>query len=450
MNKKDFKRYMHQGLGRCMLTLQRESDIEKYKEIVLWGCLHDLSFDWQCEGTRAAYIYELTAVFDDEEYFVLPTINAFEAVPCRADRLFAHLCELLRRFAENGNERAKIALCTKYDQLFSTLLKKRKGNRYDFERDCFERLCMAVRYLDGVESLFKIAGDMGKLFKENPRYSGADFDRFCSCMDDEIGQKRLLSLLRRASKKSDNMRSFYEQYQKTIEAFHGIRASIEVPTAQEMKYEVVASGTLSPSSRIRFSRRADEAEMRKLAQDAINEPDPFQKSELLSVFAFRDVNFPLSHETVIEYSRSHNDRLQEVAFDVLTCCQSTAVQAYAMELLRRGEHTSQALQMLLCNYTPEDKELLLSELYKIKVDYKEKSDWHSIGLKILTVRDRNVKLPKEFFLYIYNTTLCSYCRAEALRALTKRKWLTKEIIEECRYDSNYEISDYVNRYYAAK
>ena len=35
MNKKDFKKYMQQGLGRCILALKSSENIEKYKEIVL-------------------------------------------------------------------------------------------------------------------------------------------------------------------------------------------------------------------------------------------------------------------------------------------------------------------------------------------------------------------------------------------------------------------------------
>ena len=103
--------------------------------------------------------------------------------------------------------------------------------------------------------------------------------------------------------------------------------------------------------------------------------------------------------------------------------------------------------MLLSNYKKEDKQLLLDELYKIPVDYSNESDWHSMGLHILDVKDQNVKLPGEFLCYIYETTLCSCCREYAVKDLSKRRLLTKEMIEECRYDSNHSISEYADRYY---
>ena len=338
-----------------------------------------------------------------------------------------------------------------YDQLLSTLLSKRRFSGYDFERDNFERICLTLSSLGGIDILLKIADDMGRLFKENPHYGGDDFDWFCSAMDDGIGEKRLNAILRRESKKSENIRCFYENYLKSIEATQNIvRKPIEIPSTEDIKNEVISRGTLSPSSRVRFSKRAENEEKIKLAEEAIAEVDLDVKAELLSAFAFHDESFPLSHETIIEYSKSPHDRLREVAFDVLTNCQSEAVREYALSLLTDEKRKASALKMLLCNYTPDVKQLLLTELYKIKIDYKDESDWHSIGLKILNMCDQNVRLPKEFSIYIYETTLCSCCREYAVRALAKHRWLTRDIIEECRYDSNYDISEYINRYYPNK
>ncbi len=451
MNKKDFKKYMQQGLGRCILALQSYENIEKYKEIVLWGCLHNLSYDTQCEGTRASYIYELTTYFNDENYFLLPCIEAFKKIPRRSDWLFSHFAELLRRFAENGNKRAERALIQKYDYLLSVLLSKRRFSSYDFERDNFERICITLSSIGGTDILLKIAADMGMLFKKNPHYSGSDFDWFCSCMDDEIGEKRLNAILRRESKKSENIRCFYENYLKSIKATQNIvRKPIEIPSTEDIKNEVISRGTLSPASRVRFSKRAENEEKIKLAEEVIAEVNLDVKAELLSAFAFRDESFPLPHEKIIEYTRSSHERLREVAFDVLTNCQSEAVREYALSLLADEKYKVYASKMLLCNYTTDVKQLLLTELYKIKIDYKYESDWHSIGLKILNVCDQNVRLPKEFFIYIYETTLCSCCREYAIRALAKHRWLTRDMIEECRHDSNYDISEYINRYYPNK
>ena len=63
LSKADFKKYMKQGLGRCALCLEEADNVDKYKEIVLFGCLHNLSYDMQCEGTSIFY--------DQNDYLLL-------------------------------------------------------------------------------------------------------------------------------------------------------------------------------------------------------------------------------------------------------------------------------------------------------------------------------------------------------------------------------------------
>ena len=135
---------------------------------------------------------------------------------------------------------------------------------------------------------------------------------------------------------------------------------------------------------------------------------------------------------------------------MLKNCQSKVVHDYALLLLKKEQHKEYALEMLLQNYTLSDKAFLLDVLYALDVNYEEESGWHSIGFKILDLFESGKKLPKEFLLYVYNTSLCSCCRDRAVRTLAKHRWLTKEIIDECRFDSNDRIVKYINRYYLQK
>jgi len=448
LNKKDFKRYMKQGLGKCYLELSQSKDVSKYKDIVLWGCLHDLSFDTQCEGTRAAYVYKLTRFFNDDGYFVSPTAEVFQKVPQKAGNLFIHLCELLQLFAEGGNKQAHGALLEKYDALLSVLKSKRRFGEFDFERDNFESVCVSLTDIGGAEAFLKIAEDMGKLFIQNPHYNCGGFDWFLANAENKIGEKKIGSLLKQGAKESSDIRFFYDDYKKPQKKFQHITPHPITPLSlDELKADVKATGALSPAARVRFMSTADDGEKTALALAVLEESDLSQKAELLSAFGARDVGFPLDHEEIIGYSRSSHQRLQEAAFSVLIKCRSDAVRRYAEELIREGDHVSSALQMLICNYVPENKELLLSELSKLTVDYQNGSDWHNVGLAIFNAYDKGLRLPKELLLYIYNNTLCSCCRVDALCRLAKHKWLTDDVIEECRYDSSSYIVDHVNRYY---
>lgn len=447
MTKKYFKECMKRGLGRCAIVLQSEKSIEKYKDTVFFGCLHNLSFDTQVEGTRAAYVYNLTTYFNDEDYFVLPTVKAFERISRRHDWLFLHFIELLACFAKNGNKTAELALRKKYDFLLSTLINKKSFRGYDFERDNFERLCLTLSLAYGASEALKIVSDMGELFLENSHYSCDDFDWFFSSLGDEIGGKEFNALLKGEAKKSRSVARFCEEYSGLK---NSLMAEIKPLKSSDINandiYNAIENGTFSQSLNVKFKRTEDE-EKQILAQKIINEPDLDKKAKMLSFFTLRDQVCLIPHQTVIEYSCSSNENLREIALDVLVNCQSEAVREYAIDLLAKEKYRAQAIQILICNYTSADKKLLLDELEKIKVDYSDESNWHAIGYTIMNAYEKGVKLPCEVFLYLYNTTLCSYCREEALKILAKHRHLTPEIIEECRFDSNLDIVKYVNKYY---
>ena len=441
-----------QGLGRCNIVLQESEETEKYKDVVLWGCLHNLSFDTQCEGTRADYVYRLTKYFSDEEYFLNPLIEAYEKYKLKDQWEFHHLTWLLRCFAADGNKHAFDALRKKYKFLHSRLINKRSFRMYDFERDYFEAICFSLKALGGIDEMLQIACDMGELFEKNPHYSGSSFDWFCSQMSDDFGKRKLNSILKLEAKKTKYMKVFYEEYTKALLVLESFtKPLIEPLSAFDMKKEIDEKGTLPLSEKVRFKRLSEDTEKEKLAKIIIDEPNEDKKFEMLSVFAFSKPPFSyIPHNIIVEYTNSTNEELKNMALDILTECQSEEAREYSLELFRKGEHIVHAIKILLLNYTDADKEFLLSHLKNIKIDYANETYWHNIVSQILDMNDMGVKLPKEFFLYIYNTTLCSCCREYAIRALAKRRALTKDIIEECRFDSNDEIRVYINRYYPKK
>ena len=72
MTKKQFRHDMRRGLGSCQLELRRCTDIEEYRQDILWGIQHALAYDAQCEGTRAIYFFDMIELFDDwSEFYTL-------------------------------------------------------------------------------------------------------------------------------------------------------------------------------------------------------------------------------------------------------------------------------------------------------------------------------------------------------------------------------------------
>ena len=68
-----------------------------------------------------------------------------------------------------------------------------------------------------------------------------------------------------------------------------------------------------------------------------------------------------------------------------------------------------------------------------------------VDMHILEVGDFGIHLPREFFCWIYENSLCSYCRESAVRYMGKRRWLSQDVLAEGLYDSNDEVVSYVEK-----
>ena len=99
MNKSQFKKAFMQGLGSAYIELKNISSRERYKEIILWCCLHNTCYDMQCEGGRGIYLYNAIKLYEDKSIFEDAIIKKFMKKKLDA-WLFDQFCDLLFQFAE--------------------------------------------------------------------------------------------------------------------------------------------------------------------------------------------------------------------------------------------------------------------------------------------------------------------------------------------------------------
>lgn len=443
----EFKRLMLCGNGKCYIVLSNSQDKEKYRQTVLWGCLHNIAFDTQTEGTRAEYLYELAAIYNDDSYFLIPILQKFKKLSpdCRGWD-YSHFCDMLCLFARYGNESAATALRKKYNELYPLILKKRKIKGYNVLRDNYERLSIAIVDLEGLPAFKSIAQDMGNLFLQNKIYNGSDFEWFYISFEKDVGKNNLKRYMLREGRGNPAIATFYKSIQKSMAELQPYKKSTDInplPTARQI-IEAADNGKINFNLRINFKRNAAEDQKILLAKAVLDEKDLNKKAELLRTFTM--IGFPIHIEKIISYTQSGNKELCQAALDVLADTKNPVVRDYALHLLQSGEKFSDAVSMFILNYQKQDKQILLSCLNSLKVTYADESDWHHVVCSILHAYYFKVKLPKEALMFIYNKSLCSYCRKDAVVELAKRGWLTDEIKAECAHDSYSDIRKYIKKY----
>lgn len=439
MTKKEFMRAMKCGLGRCSLLLEKSRDIERFKSIVLYGCLNGLAFDEQCEGTRGQYIFELTQYFNDDDYFAGAAAEKFLTDSVH----FNHLCDLLFCFADNKNQAARNAIYEKYGQIYLELMKTRQSVKLSRISDNYEYICINLCNGGNEDTLLQIADDMGGYFLRR-KNDGIDdlyweFAWFLSSNKKQYLKKEIWKKLNILAEKSENVRKFIK-----VLKYEEPRRNKEKQKYPDVM-EILRQGELYGKHLItlRESLRKNPESMVTAARLALSEPDEEKKAYILRVFMSRYCVYPLDPKPIIEYARSENKELKKVAADVLTYVRDDSVRSFAIELIEQGENVFGGLEMLLTNFREGDGKLVMKLLEDLPVSYRQ-TDWHTAVLDIINATYDGVKITKPLLMYVYENSLCSCCRFSAVKLMGKRRMLGKELLIECTHDSDSDIRKYAS------
>lgn len=445
MTKKQFKYDMQRGLGSCVVELKKTSDLERYRDIIVWGCKHELAYDAQCEGSRSYYLYQMIQQYKDWYPF-------YEAVASRIDKSFSwkflKYAELLALMANGGYEPAIQKLDDVYEKLQSFLINCRRFLRN--KTDNMEMLCIALisyRY-DDVEALkkeyIKIVNDLGNLFLAKPRlYFFWSFEWFQYHCEYVIGKRETEKLLKQYEAQS-GVQGYLESRQQQLKEKQDKN---NLPFSAENFYKKLKEGGKIgkdlPRIAVPYLRNPErKEEITKLSDMYAKEEDIAVRMELLKFLRRSFQGNSSNVERLISDSKSENEVLSEMAFEVLCYVRHDKVHQYALELLQKGTAWNYPLLMLICNYRVEERDMIIDLVKSVPIS--EGSWWHSIFSAVQDLfKDKNVKNPpKELLYYMYQNTLCSNCRRTTVVEMGRRRMLTREMLEECRFDSNEDIREY--------
>ena len=430
MNILQFKRAMCCGLGKCITELSATVDIIRYKNIVLWGCLHNLSYDVLFEGTRAYYVYQLTEFFNDEMYFLQPLSKKFSELLFVADSgTFAHCCELLCQFAKNGNVLADSVLNEKYDALLSFLLKVSDKKARKKASANFETISISLNSLHGFAFFCKSCKDIGSLLLRN---KDADFTWFLCNGESKFGKKRIEKFLKQKSTEGEEYDIFYK-----IMLTKGDKTKPEEKERTAAKLiKKLEKGTDGFIDRFHLRYTINEEQSKLIADMLKHTRGEKRTAQLLQCFSG---DCPLKSEVLIDFYEKGGAVLKNATLRILSERKETGLREFALKLLTEDKVNGKAVQLMLSNCLPGDEKILLSVLKKLKIDYKNSENWHSAFTAVLAAASQKIKISEDVLLYIYENSLCSLCRADTLRLLAKRRWLSEDILNECLHDSDCNI-----------
>lgn len=427
MTKREFKEAMLRGLGRCVIAVRKET--EKYRDFVLWACKRNFAYDAQIEGTRSWYTYTMINAYPDKEAFIDATAEALKKYRPNGSWDLLHLSEILMFFAQDGYESARAALEEKYREILTGMFaRKRRPNRVFHELSDLEQLGLVLA-VDS-KSFLQIAGDFGRLYREKQYMNDGDFAWFFSSKGG-----RYRRTMEAAARKDENIACFFQ------------RESADVAAREELRKQRKKDFPNNLTG-VRLSRwlanKANQETVERYALAYREQRQPEIRAEALSAFSCGA--YPDDPQPIIEDTKSECEELQNAAWRALENIRHPAVRAFALENAKNGIRTPENFALLATNYMPRDGKLM-EELLREMFSQKDWDNFHAAGMDIYRAfrEGSGIPHPKHLLPILYEYNPCSFCRESALMYLSKHRMLTKEMLEECQFDSNEDI-----RKFAAK
>ncbi len=100
--------------------------------------------------------------------------------------------------------------------------------------------------------------------------------------------------------------------------------------------------------------------------------------------------------------------------------------------------------MLFTNYSKEDLKLIVDTYKKITFNFKKYNLISSETVDFMNHKKKNY--PDEILYINYKKSYDSFYREYIVDVMKKRNLLTSSIIEECKYDFDYELNEKANKW----
>ena len=406
MLKKKFIDTIRKGLGRGYLELESAENKEEYRESLLYACLSDCSYDFVSEGSKGAYLFELINLFGDTAYFKKNIINFLQhKLPKR--NLFAQLLDILRCYDHQGDREIKPFLNDYYRHFIEN------GKWTKNKTVCYEYLCIILYQIFGLKRVIKILKDIEKL-KINKK---------------DIGWFSFLI-------------SWKYKNNATIQSF--LPEEDNAPKTCEHTFEVFLEQARENRFHCSLAHWASDIEYEKCIAHLKQTKDEEDILLILDALQYEDSPKPIPEELLFSLLNVHSKRVDNEIYCTLSYVKSKKVESLALMLLNNKENAINAIHMLMNNYKKEYKNLLIDAYKKIKFSFYKYTMLESYASAFMNSTKKD--LPDEILFYTYENSYDAFNRELIVDRMKKRKLLTKEILNELKYDSYHEIRRKANRW----
>ena len=416
-----FKSAIKRGTGEAYLLMKAYPHIDFSCEIIK-AALKNLSYDNQCES-RDEYVFGLIERSPQKEK-IRQVLFQVLATGESKDWDFYQLCNIVGRFAKQGEEEARKAIYQRYD-----------SDPFGTWQTCDEEIIVE---LDGIKGLKRIAETQGKILQENGEVHITHWS--ATNLQERCPQINVLGELAKAAETNSYIKAYVDAIVDDKENRPKIKR--EPYSYETINKRIEQHQTVRVADK--WKKELSQTDIHKLADDLLKQTERKKIAAYLPIFC--TVKWPYDYQHLLKYAhyesmqhkkwRSKNwDMLVEKACDALKFFSGADIRELAMKKLNTVRFPREYMSLLVKNYKKGDAELLSKIIMRCKND----DEIHSIAFGVIEIYESNkTKECKEPLEAIYERINCGLHRKDIVQILIKNKVFSEKIKREIQFDSEEE------------
>jgi hypothetical protein len=382
-----------------------------FSNAIIKAALINLSYDNQCESSRAEYVYDLMELSGQKKKIRKAILNGLMNEK-NDDWALVQLFELAVIFVKHGDQEARKAIYKRF-------------NKKD-ENAVWAGVSSIIE-LDGLQGLIRVADARGKMIVKD--YEEWDNGFLIKDFQEQNPGINAWNELIKAGKNNKFIKAYLDAIRKNKRlnrrrtrpkcSYKTVKNSINKNAIQPLPFYGV--------------KEISSSDIKKIASDFLKESSPERLESYLSVF--KKVKYPYDYKTILNLAKKRNrksSRICEFASTALKYFSGEDIRKFALEKIQTIRIPYDYLDLLVSNYKKGDSKLFT----KIISRCKDEHEAHTIAQRIINIYEAN-KTPecKEPLEDIYNRINCGICRHLIVKILIKNKVLSLKIKNEIHYDS---------------
>jgi hypothetical protein len=429
MNLEEFHNALKKGLGRAYLYVKQYGD-SQVSDSILYCCLHNPSYDAQCEEQRAEWLISLIDLTENQDFYFSRIIDAL--IPSTDFWDTYQLFQLCGIIAKRNFQIAKAVIYQKFDlQEFNESflgsyeiidLDGLAGLRYVIQR-LGKRLTEEEDYWDDGDVVDYAYEKLGKVQVN-------DYLQTASTTDGHI-KKYLVKVKNHNTKKASFSKESYIEKVRNKYSLERVLSNVE-----NKKYNF-------PHTYIAFAKYAVKAELNLVFEKFLGETRKEQVVRYLWIFRKREV--PRLDDKLFQLAMSDDEDIRTATVEALKNCQDSSIRNLAIDFSKNqdDELAIYSVGLFIKNYQYGDNRFIESILPRIK----DEDIKHFVCMDLIKIFERNkVDELLTSLLWAYENTPCAYCRKKIVKALVNSSLMPPKLVDECQFDCVKDIRDLARKY----